>query len=218
MTELNENYDLGYIYCFSNPSYSSDILKVGMTNRTPDERAKELYTTGLPTPFIIEFAKKVNNPKDKEKIIHKILDEYRVNPKREFFRVSIEKVKMIFELPDGEWWSENSSINDDEATEEDEDEDESPVVRKKRDMTKCFSDGQIIKHTIGDSTRIGTYVLSRNVIEYNGIDFKSPSGFTSNHYRYVRPDRTDSSNGWSECTYELNGEWISISTLYGNKL
>lgn len=36
----------GYIYCFSNQSMPG-IVKIGMTTRTPGERAKELYTTGL---------------------------------------------------------------------------------------------------------------------------------------------------------------------------
>jgi hypothetical protein len=52
------------------------ILKVGMTNRTPDVRAKELHTTGVPLPFNIEFAKKVTNPKEKEKTLHKMVCEH----------------------------------------------------------------------------------------------------------------------------------------------
>ncbi len=47
----------GYLYCLSNQSMSG-ILKVGMSSRTPDVRAKELHTTGVPLPFNIEFAKK----------------------------------------------------------------------------------------------------------------------------------------------------------------
>ena len=47
----------GYIYCFSNQSMPG-ILKIGMTQRTPEERVKELFTTGVALPFNIEFAKK----------------------------------------------------------------------------------------------------------------------------------------------------------------
>ena len=83
----------GYIYCFSNQSMPG-ILKIGMTQRTPEERVKELFTTGVALPFNIEFAKKVNNIKDKEISLHKLLEKYsiRVNPDREFFRVSLDEV------------------------------------------------------------------------------------------------------------------------------
>ena len=43
----------GYLYCFSNHSYPG-ILKVGMTERTPEQRIKELFKTGVPSPFHIE--------------------------------------------------------------------------------------------------------------------------------------------------------------------
>jgi hypothetical protein len=198
----------------------SGILKVGMSNRTPDVRAKELYTTGVPLPFNIEFAKKVANPMTKEKIIHKILDQYtdRVNINREFFRVSPEEVKALFELIDGEWWVENSSGNTKTIEEEMktimDGEVVSPVLRKKRDMTKCFSDGQRIKHTIGiNKTWIGVYNLSKNEIIYNEKCFKSLSGFTGYHYEVERPDRTSSSNGWGECECEVDGKWLSTHTF-----
>ena len=122
----------GYIYCFSNPSYEG-ILKVGMTERTPEDRTKELFKTGVPTPFKIEFAKKVENPKQKEILIHGILTYYheRVNSNREFFRVSPEQVKKLFEIIDGEWWVENPK------------EENQSIISKSqpcRDMNKCFKD------------------------------------------------------------------------------
>ena len=57
----------GYIYCFSNKSMPG-ILKVGMTERTPDVRLNESNNSDTwrpPTPYKIEFAKKVSNPKQK---------------------------------------------------------------------------------------------------------------------------------------------------------
>jgi len=98
----------GYIYCFSNPSMPN-ILKIGMTERTPDIRLKEANNADTwkpPTPYKIEFAKKVINPKQKETTLHSLLSKYtiRTNPKREFFQVSIEEVKIFFDLIDGELW------------------------------------------------------------------------------------------------------------------
>jgi hypothetical protein len=89
----------------------SGILKVGMTQRTPKDRLKEANhsdTWRPPTPYCLEFAKKVLNPKDKEKILHCLLETYleRIHPRREFFRASPEKIRRFFDLIDGVYWKE----------------------------------------------------------------------------------------------------------------
>jgi hypothetical protein len=106
----------GYVYCFSNESMPG-ILKVGMTERIPTARLADANSSDTwrpPTPYKIEFAKKVNNPKNKETLLHGLLTRYtdRVNPKREFFRVSVEEVKQFFELMDGEWWIDTPKYED----------------------------------------------------------------------------------------------------------
>ena len=111
----------GYIYCFTNPSMPG-LVKCGETERTPIERLREanVSNTWIPTPFKIEFAKFVTNPKEKEGILHKLLEKYteRVNPKREFFRISVEDLKVFFDLIDGEWWNQNEIISEfDDETE-----------------------------------------------------------------------------------------------------
>ena len=98
---MSLNY--GWVYCMSNPSMSG-LLKVGMTDRTPEIRAAELFKTGVPTPFKIEFSKKVVNPLQKETTLHNLLSKERINPRREFFCVSLEKVKELFNLMDGDVW------------------------------------------------------------------------------------------------------------------
>lgn len=99
----------GYVYCFSNPSMPG-IVKIGMTERTPDARLSEANSSDTwrpPTPYKIEFSKKVSNPSQKEKILHDLLAKYtdRINPRKEFFRVSLEEVKKFFDLMDGDTWS-----------------------------------------------------------------------------------------------------------------
>ena len=110
----------GYIYCLSNPFYV-DMYKIGITKKNPEERAKELFTTGVPTPYKVEFAKKVSTPKQKETTIHTFLESrgQRVYPKREFFRVPLDEVKLLFGLMDGQEWCETVEeaivpTNDDE--------------------------------------------------------------------------------------------------------
>ena len=58
----------GYVYCISN-EFMPGIYKVGVTMRSPLERLKEANSSDtwkIPT-YKIEFAKKVMDPKDKEK-------------------------------------------------------------------------------------------------------------------------------------------------------
>jgi hypothetical protein len=104
----------GYIYCMSNPSMPG-ILKIGMTNRTPEDRLKDANkhdTFKPPTPYQLVFAKEVWNPKKKESLIHSLLARYteRINPQREFFRVSSDEVYQFFQLVDGPWWTAGLDI------------------------------------------------------------------------------------------------------------
>jgi hypothetical protein len=217
----------GYLYCFSNQSMPG-ILKIGMTERTPEIRLNEANSCDTwrpPTPYKIELAKKVLNPKQKETTLHNLLSQYteRINPKREFFRVSLEEVKTFFDLIDGDLWVKcPEEDEEDEEEEEEEDEDNqttisnSPVV-KCRDMSKCFTDGQRIRHTIGiNKTWIGIYNSSKNGIMYNGkiYEGRSPlNQFAKSHYETERNDRVSNVNAWKECECEVNGKWISTYNL-----
>jgi hypothetical protein len=207
----------GYLYCFSNESMPN-ILKIGMTERTPETRLSEANSSDTwrpPTPYKIEFAKKVLNPKQKESTIHMLLEQYtqKINPKREFFRVSVEEVKTFFDLMDGDGWIENKIQEEDEEDEEDK---KSPI-KYCRDIKKCFVNGQRIRHTIGiNKTWIGIYNSSTNEIicnekVYQGI---SPlNQFVKSHYKIERSDRVSNANAWSECEYEVNGKWISTYNI-----
>ena len=209
----------GYLYCFSNQSMPG-ILKVGMTERTPEIRLNEANSSDTwrpPKQYKIEFAKKVLNPKQKETTLHNLLSQYteRINPKREFFRVSSEEVKTFFDLIDGDLWVKDSEKEEDEEEEEDNQStiSNSPVV-KCRDMSKCFTNGQRIRHTIGiNKTWIGIYDSSKNGIMYDTKFYKSLSGFAGMHYSVERKDRVKSANGWKECECEVNGTWISTYNL-----
>ena len=89
----------GYIYALSNDDMPG-LLKIGMTEGHPEERAKQLFTTGVPSPFKVQRAVKVREPLKKEKKIHEILSEHRL-PGREFFRVELKMVNNLFDLTDG---------------------------------------------------------------------------------------------------------------------
>jgi hypothetical protein len=102
----------GWVYCISNESMLG-LLKIGMTDRTPQQRLAEANRSDTwrpPNNYVIEFAKKVKNALKKEKTIHKLLEEYneRVNVSREFFRITTTKARLYFDLMDGEYWEPSS--------------------------------------------------------------------------------------------------------------
>lgn len=78
---------MGWVYVLINPSMP-EIYKVGMTDRTPEERAKELSaSTSVATPFLVIYKQRTNYPKQLEYEVHKELEKSnsRVNQNREFF-------------------------------------------------------------------------------------------------------------------------------------
>lgn len=208
------------------------LLKIGMIHnadeRTPLDRAKELYKTGVPLPFVIEFAKKVSNPKQKETLLHTLLSQYteRPNPLREFFRVSPEEVKTFFGLMDGEMWVDTRVVEDEaveeaveeaadgEAVEQSADGANIIAVSGGRDMRKYFTDRQRICHTIGvNKTWIGTYDYARNGIICDTIFYKSLSGFVNTHHKNNGTYANNGVSGWATAKYELDGQWISVSKI-----
>lgn len=87
--------EIGYVYILTNPSMPG-LVKIGRTNRDPEIRLKELNKpTSVATPFVIEFTIKTQNAKITEKLIHDKLIKYRVNKKREFFKISLAQAHKI---------------------------------------------------------------------------------------------------------------------------
>ena len=88
-----------WVYVLSNPT-TPNLLKIGYTKNTPDERAKQISAaTGVALPYKVEFAFKCFNGEQLEGEAHRFLSEFRVNNQREFFEVSLEEAtKAIEEL------------------------------------------------------------------------------------------------------------------------
>ena len=59
----------GIVYTLINPSMP-DLIKIGSTEKTAYERAEELYTTGVPTPFEVAYSVPSEYPKTLEDILH----------------------------------------------------------------------------------------------------------------------------------------------------
>ena len=88
-----------YVYVLVNKSMP-DMVKIGMTIREVDQRAKEISgATGVPTPWIPVFSFKCFNSHKLEQEIHEHLDAVRVSGNREMFYLhskdTIETVKLL---------------------------------------------------------------------------------------------------------------------------
>jgi T5orf172 domain len=75
----------GYVYILINSSMPG-LLKVGRTFRDSKARARELHSTGVPTPFEVAFELFAENHEELEQKLHEHLAEFRVAGNREFFR------------------------------------------------------------------------------------------------------------------------------------
>jgi hypothetical protein len=80
----------GYIYILINAAMSG-YLKIGMTTRSPHERAHELsQASGVVAPFVIAYSERVVNCEAAENRIHTRLARFRVNGRREFFHLPVQ--------------------------------------------------------------------------------------------------------------------------------
>ncbi|WP_372809467.1 GIY-YIG nuclease family protein [Litorivivens sp.] len=83
----------GYVYVLSNPSMPG-VYKIGRSINGGEERAKSLYTTGVPEPFSLEYEIYCNAHEEAESLAHEYLSEFRVTDSREFFRCDLDQAVM----------------------------------------------------------------------------------------------------------------------------
>ena len=91
-TQDIDGADPGVVYVMRSPSHACDIYKVGLTRCPPAQRASQLNTTGVPLPHEVIAQWDVGDCKKVEDIAHLRLGRYRVNPKREYFRVALKTI------------------------------------------------------------------------------------------------------------------------------
>jgi hypothetical protein len=78
----------GFVYILSNAGMPG-LLKIGFSTKVPTERAAELNTTGVPSPFDVEYYCLIEEPARLEAAVHKALSANRHTGDREFFRLSL---------------------------------------------------------------------------------------------------------------------------------
>jgi hypothetical protein len=89
---------LSIVYVLTNPAMPG-LVKIGRTySDEASARIAQLYSTGVPFPFKLEFACKVENPDEVEQALHLAFAPNRVNPKREFFSIEADQAIAILKL------------------------------------------------------------------------------------------------------------------------
>lgn len=86
--------DGGHVYALLN-SAMPGLVKIGKTEREPDDRARELsVATGIPTPFLLAYAEWFKDCSAAEAYVHALLEQggFRVAQNREFFCAPIKAV------------------------------------------------------------------------------------------------------------------------------
>jgi T5orf172 domain len=90
--------DPGIVYVLTNEAMPN-LVKIGRTTDSVEKRMADLSThSGVPLLFECYFAVEVQDAARIEKTLHQLFSEYRVNPKREFFRLDPEKVVVAISI------------------------------------------------------------------------------------------------------------------------
>jgi NADH pyrophosphatase NudC (nudix superfamily) len=77
---------VGKIYVLANASIRG--VKIGATRGSAKRRARQLASTGVPTPFRVVHEREVPDPWLVERAVHSALESVRINSRREFFDCS----------------------------------------------------------------------------------------------------------------------------------
>ncbi len=122
-TGTGNHSDLGVVYVLTNPAMPG-LVKIGRTNQNdPLTRVAQLYTTGVPVPFTVEYACRVENPDVVECALHTAFAPQRINQRREFFEIEPEQpvalLKLLHVKSDAEDATQEVSNDDEGITEQD---------------------------------------------------------------------------------------------------
>jgi hypothetical protein len=195
----------GYVYCMTN-EHMPDFVKVGYTDRTPEERLAEANgdTWSIPV-WKCETFVKVRNPRDAEKVLHKILsyEDGRVSSRREFFTAPVEAIKNLFDLL---------------RTQQDElpvsPQVNSPAPTGGRDYKKIFRDGQLLKHTYKGDEATAVYMKEKDCFVWRGTEYASLSRLNAAHKQSINPELKSAGNAWDEWScMDVNGNYIPVKNL-----
>lgn len=211
----------GIVYALSNRSlwlpereYDDELLpvvKIGRTSpATPGalkRRMGQLFVTGMPLPFDLEYAKAVSDCYRVESNLHRIFAHTRVNPTREFFRVDVDAVVAALEPYSGDEVTLGNNEVSDKVTQEDLDaRNKLEAVVLRRDAFSFFAVGIPIGATLTstmDSSRTAT------VINDSQIDFEETIMYIGPAATKLRNELTSDSRAVSGSSkWNYNGKLL----------
>jgi len=82
----------GWVYVLANVAMPG-LYKIGSTSGDPNERARELHTTGVAAPFTVRWALSCDYARRVEIQTHRLLAGCRISADREFFKADIAAIK-----------------------------------------------------------------------------------------------------------------------------
>lgn len=91
------NFKKGKLYSLSNALWGDNIYKIGNTGQSMKKRLSTIHTSLYINCEIVYETTDLYCCKYWEKVIENILVPYRVNPKREFYRIDKEDIKILFD-------------------------------------------------------------------------------------------------------------------------
>jgi len=106
----------GYVYIMINTAFP-DLIKIGRTTKSSDERASELYTTGTPGKFIVVYDVFVDDCVDIERQMHQTLADKRYSENREFFETKTkDAIQCLQNISKGRTIDEQNSVINNELS------------------------------------------------------------------------------------------------------
>ena len=93
--QVKKEEGVGYIYAAKSIGYPG-MYKIGSTYGNPKKRVEELSGTNVPDPWVLAAKIKIKDAEYYEKLIHKLLSNFRYRKDREFFKIDLSTVKKYF--------------------------------------------------------------------------------------------------------------------------
>ena len=222
----------GYVYCMTN-EHMPGFVKVGYTDRTPEERLAEANgdTWSIPC-WKCETSVRVKSPRDAEKAIHLLLSHEggRISPRREFFTCSVDYVKMVFAIlrtqnleltPQALIMAEVNTVIASELKRtvsfcEELSGSPSPLGGGTgiRESKKIFRDGQLLKHIYKGDEAIAVYKKDADVFVWRSTEYASLNRLNSAHKQSVNPELKSAGNAWDEwMCMDTVGNYVPVKNL-----
>ena len=89
---------IGFIYVMSNPAHPG-LVKIGRTSKDPEQRRRDLSTTGVLEDFFLEYRALTEDYDEIELEVHRQLVGSKYREDREFFKISpseaISKIRKV---------------------------------------------------------------------------------------------------------------------------